>query len=102
MPPERQVGLDPLLERLQAQLLQAQALDAGERLARELGERRTAPESERVLELVGRDVGGLTPCLIEQTSEAVQVEPLEVELEYVAGGTTGRRVPPSALRRRDT
>ena len=44
---DRHVGLDPVLEAAEAQLLEVRALDAGERL-RELGQGRAAPESERI------------------------------------------------------
>ena len=44
---EREVGLDPLLERGQAELLETRALVPGERL-RDLGQRGPAPERKRV------------------------------------------------------
>ena len=80
MTAERQIGLDPLLQRLQAQFLQAQPLDPRERLARELDERRTAPEVEGVPELV-RCAGGITPRLVKQSPEARQVEPRGLDFE---------------------
>ncbi len=45
--PEREVGLDPLLERDGAQLLEPGDLGLRERLVEEVGERRAAPERER-------------------------------------------------------
>ena len=47
VPAQRQLGFDAPLERGEAQLLEATALGSRERL-RELGERRAAPETERV------------------------------------------------------
>ena len=44
--PERELGLDPQLDRGQAKLLEPRALVPGERL-RELGQRGAAPERER-------------------------------------------------------
>jgi hypothetical protein len=44
--PEREVGLEPVLERRKAQRLQPRALAPGERLG-ELGQRRPAPQRER-------------------------------------------------------
>jgi hypothetical protein len=46
---EREVGLDPPLERRHAELLETRALMPGERL-RKLGECGPAPECERVTE----------------------------------------------------
>ena len=45
---ERQVGLDPLLERGQPHVLEPPRLDARKRLLAELRERRPAPESKRL------------------------------------------------------
>ena len=50
MAPQREVGLDPLLERDCAELLEPCDLGLGERLVEEVGERRPAPERERVTE----------------------------------------------------
>ena len=50
MPAEREVGVDPLLERREAQLLEPLAGRGGERLVGEVGERRPAPEVERLAE----------------------------------------------------
>src|SRR5581483_12332134 len=47
VPPEREVGVEPPLERVQAQLLEPRALRRRERLGRELRERRPAPQLER-------------------------------------------------------
>jgi hypothetical protein len=45
---EREVGLDPLLDGGQAELLEAGDLLLSERVEGELGERRAAPEPERL------------------------------------------------------
>ena len=50
--PEREVGVDPLLQRGQAELLQAGALVAREGL-RELRERWAAPQCERLPKELG-------------------------------------------------
>ena len=47
---ERKIGLDPLLERDRAELLEPRDLGLGERLVEEVGERRAAPERERLAE----------------------------------------------------
>ena len=51
---ERQVGLDPLLERRQPQILEPAALDPRERLLAELGQRRAAPQPERLAQQARR------------------------------------------------
>ncbi len=47
VPAERQVDVDPLDQRVQAKLFEPPDLMLGERLVRELGERRAAPHRER-------------------------------------------------------
>src|SRR5207247_781371 len=44
VPPERDVGVDPLLERSEAKILQPADLRLGERLVSEIGQRRPPPE----------------------------------------------------------
>ena len=51
---EREVGLDPLLERRQPQLLEPRRLDPRERLVVELGQRRPAPQRERLAQQARR------------------------------------------------
>ena len=46
MAAEREVGLEPALERLQAELFEAGNLGLSERLLGEIGKRRPAPEVE--------------------------------------------------------
>ena len=54
MAAEREVGLDPLLERRQPQILEPSRLDARERLVGELGQRRPAPQGERLAQQARR------------------------------------------------
>ncbi len=51
---EREVGLDPLLERRQPQILQPPGLDPRERLLAELRQRRPAPQAERLAQQARR------------------------------------------------
>ena len=53
MVPERELGLDPQLDRGEAKLLEPRALVPGERL-RELGQRLAAPERERAAQQLAR------------------------------------------------
>jgi hypothetical protein len=46
--PEGELGIDPLLDRSQTQLLEPRDLALGERLVGEIGERGAAPERQRV------------------------------------------------------
>ena len=54
---EREVGLEPRFERGHAELLEPRALGLCERLGGELGQRRPAPERQRLAEPVGRLAG---------------------------------------------
>lgn len=54
--PERDVGVEPILEARQPQLLQPPGLGLGERLA-ELGEGRAPPQCKRVAQLASRSCG---------------------------------------------
>ena len=47
---EGEVGVDPLLEQREPELLEPRRLDGGERLEGELRERRAAPERERLVQ----------------------------------------------------
>ena len=51
---EHQVGLDPVLQRGQARLLQARDLALSERLIREIGERLAAPQPQRRVQQLAR------------------------------------------------
>ncbi len=88
VPAESEIGLDPLLERDRAQLLQPGDLGLGERLVEEVRERRPAPERERLAEnALGRS--GVTslarrPPLLREAGEAMNVHALGGELELVA------------------
>ena len=83
VPAESQLGVDPLLERGHSQLVQSRRLRTGELLLVEIGERRAAPEGERLAQegrprrLVGAARGG------EQPFEAVRVDVVGLEREPV-------------------
>ncbi|HEY5660991.1 MAG TPA: hypothetical protein VIR59_09415 [Gaiellaceae bacterium] len=75
---EREVGIDPLLERIEAFLLEPRDLRLGERLIRELCERRPAPQRESLAQLRGGDLR--LPrverflSFLDDVAEAVEVE----------------------------
>ena len=54
---EREVGLEPPLERHQAELFEAENLRLRERLVGEVGERRPAPEVESFAQPLRRQLG---------------------------------------------
>ncbi|MEZ5100241.1 MAG: hypothetical protein R3C15_10680 [Thermoleophilia bacterium] len=84
---EREVGVDAVLEAREPLLLQPRRLCACERL-RELGERRPAPERERLAQPGRRArrvaAGQRRPALLGELHEAVEVERLAARIEHVA------------------
>ena len=71
---EREVGVDPALERRDAKLLELEDRRLGERLVGEVGEGRSAPQRERLAQLVGCD--SVVRC--RERATTVLDEPLEV------------------------
>ena len=80
-----EVGVHPLLERLESRLLEAADLVAGERLEREVLERRPPPERERGAELLCPFARLGPACLRGETFEARQVELLRVDAQQISG-----------------
>ena len=83
---EREVGLDPFLDRRQAQVLEPSDLCLRERLERELGQRRAAPERERLVQRVG---GALRRRRRERPT-AFGEQPLERRRSSSSGATSSR------------
>ena len=85
---EREVGLDPFLDGGQAELLEAGDLLLRERVEAEVGERRSAPEIQRLAEerrrLVRFAAGERRPRPGEKRREAVRVELSVLDPENVA------------------
>ena len=85
--PERELGLDPQLDRGQAKLLEPRALVPGERL-RELGQRGAAPERERLAQPLGRvlriALRERAAAVGERALETGDVELVLAHLEHVA------------------
>ena len=78
VPAERQVRVDPLLERVQPLLLEPRDLGAREPVARHVGERRSAPQPERVAQRRRRRVvvtrRARTARRLHQLGEPMHVE----------------------------
>jgi hypothetical protein len=84
-----QIGLDPIRERFQAQLVQASDLCLGERREGEVGQRGAAPQRERRPEVVRRGGGGAgaqrRSAFVEVAPEAVEVDGVGLDLQEVPG-----------------
>ncbi len=89
VPAQGQIGLDPLLERVQAQLLEPGDLALDELLVAEVGERRAAPQPQRVAQARGRElgvaVGERAPPVGEQALEPERVQLVRLQTQHVAG-----------------
>src|SRR5262245_9763017 len=85
VPTQGQVRLDPQLERSEAKLLEAKDLRLRERLAREIGESRPAPQVERVVEQSRGLVGRCPPCLLDELLEADEVELVGCDPDQISG-----------------
>ena len=98
---EREVGVDTLLDRGQAQLLETGDVGLGERLVGEIRKRGPAPEGERLAQrsLGSRRIAAFEgrPALIGETGEAMDVDALSIHLEDVPGGTREERLRAQSL-----
>ena len=83
VPAELELGVDPPLERLQAELVEVHSR-RGDGLAGKVGERRSAPQRERVAqERVGlARVGGAR--LVDELAETVEVELVRLDAQQVS------------------
>ena len=108
MPAERELRVDPLLERREAQLLEPLEAARGERLVGEVGERRPAPEVERLAEQRGRRAGVVARTrplgLGRQALEAREVEVVVADsgAAYPGGRVSIAAAEPSARRSSET
>ena len=62
---KREVGVDPLLEHGEAALLEARDLGPREVVVGEIGQRRPAPQRERLAQLLGRFPRLGVACLVD-------------------------------------
>ena len=84
MAPEREIGVDPLLERVQPLCIEPCNRRRDERLGGDVGEGRTPPQLERLAEQAGSALvvtGGLR--LHTQGGEAIEIERSRLDLEDV-------------------
>ena len=85
VPAELEIGLDPLLERDEPELLEAPDLRLCEVVEGELGECRAAPEGERLLELLAPLRRWQPPRVDERALEPPRVDLVLRDAEHVAG-----------------
>ena len=84
MPAEREVAVDPVHQRRQPQLVELRDLVSSARLELQPGERRAAPERQRLLETLGGTLQ-LTlrdklACARDEDLHAARVEPLRLDV----------------------
>ena len=88
VPAEREIGVNPILERREPELLEAQDLVLGEAVVGEVGERVSSPQGKRVaqeLRCTTRVLLELAPAFGDQALEPARVERVAVEPEHVPG-----------------
>ena len=81
---ERQVRIEPPLERPQAQLLEPENLQLRERLVGEIRERRPPPKCESVAQHARSQLGRRVSRLLDQQLEAKQIELVRPDTDHVA------------------
>jgi len=101
VPAERKVRVDPVTEHRQSQLFQPTDLDPGERLVADVGECRSAPETEGLPQR-GRSpqyvaARQLRPSGDRQGLESVRVERAGSQLERIAGPLVQQDLRSAAL-----
>ena len=82
---EREIGVEPLLERHQSELIESESLRLSERLVGEIGERRPAPEVESFAQALCRELGLCASRLLDESLEAKEVELVRTDADHIAG-----------------
>ena len=82
---QQAVGLEPPLERQQPELLESPHLVLRERLVREVGERRSAPERKRLAQEARRAGWRRVVRCLDELLESQEVELVRPRLDHVAG-----------------
>ena len=100
--PELDLGLDAVLERREPELVQPRDLCLEEALEAEVGERRAAPEPERVAEPGGALRRWQRPRLVDEPFEPSGVDRPGLDAEHVPGARVSIAAFPSRRRSRET
>ncbi len=89
VPPEREVGVDPELDRRQPDLLEPGDRRLRETLVGEVGERRASPQGQRLAQLLRpvcrQPASEQAPPLLHEALEAVEIERVRFDPDEVAG-----------------
>ena len=94
---ELDLGLDAILERRQPELVEPRDLPLEEALVREVGERRSAPQRQRVAE-GGRALGGRKrPRIVDEPLEAAGVDHARLRAERIPAGARLDRLLPERV-----
>ena len=100
VPAERELCVDPLFLGSDAQLVETRRLEPGEFLLLEVGERRAAPEVERLAQQPRRRGGLRRSRLLQEPLEAVAVDRVATDREPVAGRVSDEHVAADQLAQR--
>src|SRR5438034_3997637 len=92
VPTQGKVRLDAQLDRSQAKLLESKDLRLRERLAREVGESRPAPEAKRIAEQSRGLVSRGPPRLLDELLEAEEVELVGCDPDQISGLPSDDRI----------
>ena len=99
--PEREISVEPELDRYQPDLLEPGDRRLGEALIGEIRQRWTSPEREGVAEplrRVGRQAASeQAPSLVHEALEAVEIERIRLDPDDVAGRSGRQHVPRKRL-----
>jgi hypothetical protein len=93
---ELEVGVDPLLERRGAAVLELRPLGPGDRIV-EIGERWAAPEREGLAQPLGGNVGVAAVRFLDELLEAFGIERAGLDAHQVARSLRDDRVAPEGL-----
>ena len=85
MPSECEIGIDPILECSRAELVEVRG-GAGDRLSREVGQRRAAPESQRIGETLRGNGRFGAARVVDEPEKAVEVELTVGDTEQISRG----------------
>jgi hypothetical protein len=81
---QREIGVDPILDHRDAQLLERRDLPLGERLVGEVGQSGAAPQIQRFSQLRRALGGPVRSSLLDKPTEPVRVDARRLDREDVA------------------
>src|SRR4029453_9763441 len=91
--PTREVGIDPLLQRRETELVQPPRSKDDERFVGDVRERRTPPQAQGLAEGFNRFerpiVGDGVTALVDESLEPTEIEVARLHMEHIAASTGG-------------